>query len=95
MRKFLSNPVNLIFISIVIALLFYLVFAEKGLIKRVKLEIELKKLKKEIEKIENENASLREKIHKLETDPKEIERIAREKYGMAKEGEEVFIIKEK
>lgn len=95
MRKFLSNPVNLIFISIVIALLFYLVFAEKGLIKRVRLEIELKKLKKEIEKIENENASLREKIHKLETDPKEIERIAREKYGMAKEGEEVFIIKEK
>ncbi|WP_176696934.1 septum formation initiator family protein [Candidatus Kryptonium thompsonii] len=45
--------------------------------------------------MERENASLKQKIHKLETDPKEIERIAREKYGMAREGEEVYNIKEK
>ncbi len=95
MKKFLSNPLNLIFGSILLGLLLYLVFAEKGLIKRIKLENELRKIKKEIEAIQNENALLREKIYKLETDPKQIEKIAREKYGMAKEGEEVFIIKEK
>ncbi|MEN3039699.1 MAG: septum formation initiator family protein [Candidatus Kryptonium sp.] len=94
MKKFLSNPANLIFSGIIIALLFYLVFAEKGVINRIRLEIEVKKLKKEIQRIENENASLREKIHKLETDPKEVEKLP-EKNGMAKEGEVVFIVKEK
>ncbi|WP_234696821.1 FtsB family cell division protein [Candidatus Kryptobacter tengchongensis] len=52
-------------------------------------------MKKEIEFIEKENASLRQKIHELETNPKAVEKIAREKYGMAKEGEEVFKIKVK
>ncbi len=95
MKRFLSNPVNLILGAIILALLLYLIFGEKGLIQRVKLEVELKKIKKEIETIQNENAILREKIHKLETDPTQVEKIAREKYGMAKEGEEIFIIKEK
>lgn len=95
MKSFFSNPVNIIFNGILIALLLHLTFAEKGLVKRIKLEIESKKLKKKIETIEKENDSLKQKIYKLEINPKEIERIAREKYGMAKEGEEVYIIKEK
>jgi len=42
-----------------------------------------------------QNEQLRKKIHELETNPKAIEKIAREKYGMVKEGEEIFRIKEK
>lgn len=95
MKKFISNPANLIFSAILLALLLYFMFSEKGLIKRIRLEIEIAKLKKEIQRVENENASLRQKIHELETNPREVEKIAREKYGMAKEGEEVFNIKEK
>lgn len=95
MKKFFSNPANLILGGILIALFIYLIFAEKGLLKRLNLEIEKAKLKKEIELIERENTSLRQKISELETNPKAIEKIAREKYGMAKEGEEVFNIKEK
>jgi len=95
MKKFISNPANLIFSAILLALLLYFMFSEKGLIKRARLEIEIAKLKKEIQRVENENASLRQKIHELETNPREVEKIAREKYGMAKEGEEVFNIKEK
>ncbi|CUT01136.1 Septum formation initiator [Candidatus Kryptobacter tengchongensis] len=95
MKKFLSNPASLIFGGILIALFIYLIFAEKGILKRINLEIERAKLKKEIELIEKENASLRQKIHELETNPKAVEKIAREKYGMAKEGEEVFKIKVK
>lgn len=95
MKKLFSNPINIILGGILIGLSLYLIFAEKGLMKRAKLEIELNRLKKKIEIMERENVSLKQKIHKLETDPKEIERIAREKYGMAKEGEEVYNIKEK
>lgn len=95
MKKFISNPVNLILTGILLAIFLYLLFAERGLMRRIKLEVEVKKLKKEIELLEKENAELRQKIYKLETNPKEIEKIAREKYGMAREGEEVFDIKEK
>lgn len=95
MKKLFSNPINIIFVGTLIALLIYLIFAEKGLMKRARVEIELNRLKKKIEIMEKENASLKQKIHKLETNPEEIERIAREKYGMAKEGEEVYNIKEK
>ncbi|MFN3135333.1 MAG: FtsB family cell division protein [Candidatus Kryptonium sp.] len=95
MKKLFSNPINIIFVGTLIALLLYLIFAEKGLMKRARVEIELNRLKKKIEIMEKENASLKQKIHKLETNPEEIERIAREKYGMAKEGEEVYNIKEK
>ncbi len=95
MKKFISNPANLIGTGFLIAAFLYLLFAEKGLMRRIKLEIEIKKLKKEIEVLEKENAELRGKIYNLETNPKEIEKIAREKYGMVREGEEVFDIKEK
>jgi cell division protein FtsB len=37
--------------------------------------------------------SLRAAIRHLETDTTEIERLARERYGYVREGEEVFIIK--
>ncbi len=95
MKKFFLNPANLIPAGIIFALLLYFIFGSGGLIKRIKLEIEAKKLKNEIEKIEKENALLRRKIYELETNPEAIEKIAREKYGMAKEGEVVFNIKEK
>ncbi len=95
MKKFISNPTNLILTGILLAIFLYLLFAERGLVKRIKLEVEIKKVKKEISILEKENADLRQKIYELETNPKEIERIAREKYGMAREGEEVFDIKEK
>ncbi|CUS89391.1 hypothetical protein JGI7_01308 [Candidatus Kryptonium thompsonii] len=47
MKKLFSNPVNIILGGILIALLLYLIFAEKGLMKRIRVEIELNKLKKE------------------------------------------------
>ncbi len=95
MKKFISNPVNLILTGILLAIFLYLLFAERGLVKRMKLEVEIKNVKKEISILEKENADLRQKIYELETNPREIEKIAREKYGMAREGEEVFDIKEK
>jgi cell division protein DivIC len=94
-RKFFSNPANLIFSAIILALVFYLLFAKKGLVQRIKLELESRKLKKEIELLQIQNEQLRKKIHELETNPKAVEKIAREKYGMVKEGEELFKIKEK
>jgi cell division protein FtsB len=65
------------------------------LLQRVKLEIEKRELEREIEQIQIENSKLRSQINMLETDLKYIEKIAREKYGMVKDGEVIYKIIEK
>ena len=45
--------------------------------------------------LEKETAELDRKIERLKEDPALLERIAREEYGMKKEGETVYKIKEK
>jgi len=48
----------------------------------------------EIVKLKNENKILKEKIEKIENDPYYIEKLLRENYGLIKEGEIVYRIKE-
>ncbi|HOV21503.1 MAG TPA: septum formation initiator family protein [bacterium] len=48
----------------------------------------------EIVKLETENKILKEKIEKIENDPYYIEKLLRENYGLIKEGEIVYRIKE-
>lgn len=52
-------------------------------------------LKTKTIKLEKETAELKQKIKDLKQDPALLERIAREEYGMKKEGETVYKIKEK
>ena len=52
-------------------------------------------LKHKTEQLKAETVELREKVKKLKTDPALLERIAREEYGMKKEGETVYKINEK
>lgn len=61
---------------------------------RVELNQQKTELKEKKERLENETQALKQKIENLETDPFLLERIAREEYGMKKEGETVYKIKE-
>ncbi len=49
-------------------------------------------LKTKIAQLDDETKELKQKIHNLKTDPALLERIAREEYGMKKEGETVYKI---
>lgn len=51
-------------------------------------------LKMKKEQLKEETAVLKQKIENLENDPALLERIAREEYGMKKEGETIYKIKE-
>lgn len=73
----------------------YVLFSEYGMIKRVQLEMKKKELSAKIEQKKNISDSLKKEILKIKTDSTEIERIAREKYGMKKPHEKIYIIKEK
>lgn len=85
-----------IFISILIFIslfILFIIFSEKGLISRAKLEIENKQLMQEIQKDSLEGVMLDKEINDLKTSDKKIEQVAREKYKMSKKGEKIFQIK--
>lgn len=62
---------------------------------RYTLEQRKSDLKEKTEVLKAETAELKQKIENLKNDPALLERIAREEYGMKKEGEKVYKIKEK
>jgi len=61
---------------------------------RVELMQRKEELKAKKERLKQETAQLKQKIDNLQNDPFLLERIAREEYGMKKEGETVYKIKE-
>lgn len=89
------NKKKYILIAVVLLFTFYFIFSDYGLIKRFSLEMDLKSKNKELETCKTTKDSLNKIIYKLQTDSLEIERIAREKYGMTKDNEEVYYIETK
>lgn len=73
----------------------YFLFDERGLIQRIKLSVERSSLEKRIESLRKENEMLKIEINKLQTSDEEIERIAREKYFMRRNGEEIYKVEPK
>lgn len=61
---------------------------------RIELSQQKTELKEKKKQLNAETAILKKKIEELNTDPFLLERIAREEYGMKKEGETVYKIKE-
>ena len=73
----------------------FLLFTDYGFIKTFSLMIDKSELNHEIKIQESINDSLNRRIKILTKDSLEIERIAREHYGLVKKGEDVFISAEK
>ncbi len=96
-RKFLKelSRKNAIILLIISLGLVYMLFDQKGLIQRLRLAGEKASLENRIELLQKQNASMQTEITKLQTSDKEIERIAREKYFMHRNGEKVIKVEPK
>jgi cell division protein DivIC len=79
---------------IAILVLYFVLFSDSGVITRFSLESEKTELKEKISKAKKETDSLKHRIDELKTNELEIERVAREKYGMKKKGETIYIIED-
>jgi|YNPMSStandDraft_2_1061718.scaffolds.fasta_scaffold03198_2 cell division protein FtsB len=77
---------------VLILIFIFFVFSDHGIYKRIQLEMNKRELNKKIDIELKRKDSLNQQIKRLLIDTNEIERIAREKYGMIKPGEEVIII---
>lgn len=91
-----KKKVNLFILStIIIIVLAFILFSPSGIINRILLnqkQLELLELIKQEQMVQD---SLLKTINKLQTDTLEIERLAREKYGMKRPGETIFLVPRK
>lgn len=69
-------------------------FDQNNMITQIQYRIELNKLEEEKEFYQDEIKTVRADLKELKTNPKTLEKFAREKYLMKKDNEELFVIVE-
>ena len=91
-RFFKYNMKSVLVIIFFICLLSFAVFGNKGLLQRLKLESEKKDLETQLENEIKKTKELQTEIEELKSSDTKLEKVAREKYGMTKEGEKIYKI---
>lgn len=66
------------------------VFGEHGLIAMRRTQKEAQQIRREIQRLDEENRALQVRAKALKNDPRAIERVAREELNLAKPGELIF-----
>ncbi len=81
-------------IGIIIIILGYILFGNRGVLQRVNLEIEKQNMIEQVEEAEKETELLNKQLERVSNDDAFIEKIARERHGMIRTGETVYRIAE-
>ncbi|MFQ6604800.1 MAG: septum formation initiator family protein [Fidelibacterota bacterium] len=85
-RKF----IRALFILIAITLMIIFIFGDHGFYQLMRLRQERHAIQEQITQLRQERNQMEDEKYTLETDIDYIERLARERYRMAKKGEKVF-----
>jgi cell division protein FtsB len=70
----------------------YVLFSSRGVFSRMSLEVERYQHQQTLTAMRLQQDSLRQFVKRLQTDTVLMEKIARERYGMVKPGEQVFLL---
>ena len=73
----------------------YVLLNPHGIIQRVRLELAKREMEAKLKEAEVEQQQLLDLSKRLENDKRTIEKVAREKYGMLREGETVYKVQVK
>ena len=79
-----------ILVVVCIALIVHELLGAHGFMALRQQEKEIESLRQQIRQLKDENAQLDKRIKELQSDPKAIERLARESMGLARPGELIF-----
>lgn len=77
-------------VLLVLYLVASFIFGEMGLVKYFRMQAQYTALTKEIALLKRDNAKLRKNVYALKNDSAYVERIARDKLGLARPGEIVY-----
>jgi cell division protein FtsB len=78
----------------IVALLLGALFGDRGYLRLLQKRERTQALVHEVDRLETDNVRLAGEIRALKTDPRAIEKLAREELGLARPGEKVFLIPE-
>ncbi len=90
LKKLLRNRRLMLALVIGLPLAGFVVFGHHGILQRIHLQQKKTDLEMQIRAGEAQRKSLEQEIKKLDSDRTEIEKVAREKHHMAREGEQVY-----
>ncbi len=93
LKKLFRNKRAVLGIVAGTSLALFLLFNSHGIVQRVKLQNEKAELELKIQQAEGETKRLQAESKALDGDKKAIEKVAREKHGMVREGETVYKVK--
>jgi cell division protein FtsB len=79
-----------ILLLLLVALGVHDIFGDHGFLAMRRTQKQIAQLSEEIKRLNQENDDLAANVNTLKTDPKAIERIAREEMGLARPGEMIF-----
>jgi cell division protein FtsB len=71
----------------------FVLFNNRGVVARIRLEYERQEMIEKVRAAQEENKRLEAYLKALDGDKKTIEKVAREKYGMVREGETVYKVR--
>ena len=91
--RLLKSRRLLLGITVGLPVFFYVLFGSHGVIQRIRLEQEKDELQLKIKAAEEQNLRLQAEVKALDSDMNAVEKVAREKYGMAREGETVYRVR--
>ncbi len=94
MKKVISAFKNKYFLTIIILTVWVLFFDKNDLKTQIEFRKEVKQLEEERNYYAKENAEISRDLKELTTNPKTIEKFAREKYLMKRDNEDIFVIVE-
>jgi len=92
-KRFMTRKRLVLIVTLSIAVALFVLLSPYGVIKRWQLTSDTTILSTELYNQRVVSDSLRNVIRSLESDTTEIERLARERYGYVREGEDVYVIK--
>jgi len=94
MIKYLNSMCGIVIVvCIIVSMVIYSCFSERGLLEVISLKSELKEMEAFNETLRLENEECNEYIHLLNEDTRYIEKLPREELGLLKEGEMVYFFK--
>jgi cell division protein FtsB len=95
LKKLVRNRRLMLVLLIGAPIVLYVFFGPRGIVQRIRLENTKTELEVKIREAEAETQKLQAESKALEGDKKAIEKVAREKYGMIREGETVYRVNRK
>lgn len=66
------------------------IFGSHGLLAMRRTQMQMQELRGQVDQLHRENSDLNKQVQALRSDPKAVERIAREEMGLARPGEMIF-----